>query len=121
MTSNPLPSGDKIDSGLTTRCRIAAYALPLNHPLRDPLLRDADRYDSLLTKERDLTIELLKLHADLEKLISDGTVKASEWTEKSSAIERQISGTWTVRDCNRGDARKLWNDLNSVLRKAEGK
>ena len=103
MTSSQLPHDEKIDSGLPTRCRVAAYALPLNHPLRDPLLRKADRYNSLLAKEQDLSIELLKLHADFEKLISDATLKASEWTEKSSAIERKISGTWTLRDGNRGD------------------
>jgi hypothetical protein len=99
--------------------RKAAYALPGNHPLRDSLLRNANRYDSLLTKEQDFTIELLKLHADFEKLISVATLKASEWTEKSSAIERQISGTWTLRDGNRGDLHKLWNDLDSDLRKVE--
>jgi hypothetical protein len=121
MTSSQLPHDEKIDSGLPTRCRVAAYALPLNHPLRDPLLRKADRYNSLLAKEQDLSIELLKLHADFEKLISDATLKASEWTEKSSAIERKISGTWTLRDGNRGDLRKLWNDLDSDLRKAESK
>jgi len=121
MTICPLPSDNKIDSGLPRRCREVAAELPLNHPLRDSLLRNADRYDALLPKDNDLTIELLKLNTDLKELIPDSMLAAAEWTEKWHAIERQINAVWDLRDGNRTELHRLWDDLDSDLRKAEGK
>jgi hypothetical protein len=121
MTICPLPSDNKIDSGLPQRCREVAADLPLNHPLRHSLLRNADRYDALLPKESDLTIELLKLNTDLKELIPDSMLAAAEWTEKWHAIEHQINAVWDLRDGNRTELHRLWDDLDSDLRKAEGK